>query len=225
MRVTRRPRGIGGGYRWPEPQANNPEVVEALEFVVSLTAEGVAPTAELGFSENMAGFFTNNKIGMFPAGGFFTGFLLANGMEMGEFDVQYWPKWASQRHQLGVCGPWLYNGGANEDVAWDFAKFSTQREVMELLAFFSGTTRTTPVRRSMNNAERFANTGPANWHVFYGTADERPDTGPIPGPVFSVELSNIFTRYTSLAVSQEQSAQTALDNMQRELEETYARYA
>ena len=131
------------------------EVVEALEFVVSLTAEGVAPTAELGFSENMAGFFTNNKIGMFPAGGFFTGFLLANGMEMGEFDVQYWPKWASQRHQLGVCGPWLYNGGANEDVAWDFAKFSTQREVMELLAFFSGTTRTTPVRRSMNNAERF----------------------------------------------------------------------
>ncbi len=217
--------GRGGGYRWPEPQANNPAVVEALEFVVSLTAEGVAPTAELGFSENMAGFFTNNKIGMFPAGGFFTGFLLENGMEMGDFDVQYWPAWASQRHQLGVCGPWLFNGGANEDLAWDFANFSKQREVMELLAFFSGTTRTTPIRRSMNNAERFANTGPANWHVFYGTADERPDTGPIPAPVFSVELSNIFTRYTSLAVSQERSPQEALDGMQAELEDLYARNA
>ena len=217
--------GRGGGYRWPEPQANNPAVVEALEFVVSLTAEGSAPTAELGFSQNMAGFFTNDKIGMFPAGGFFTGHLLESGMEMGEFDVQYWPAWASQRHQLGVCGPWLLNDGPNIDRAWDFAKFSTQREVMETLAFFRDTTRTTPVRRSMNNAERYADTGPANWHVFYGTADERPDTGPIPAPVFSVELSNIFTRYTSLAVSQEQSPQEALDGMQAELEDLYARHA
>ena len=217
--------GRGGGYRWPEPQANNPAVVEALEFVVSLTAEGSAPTAELGFSQNMAGFFTNDKIGMFPAGGFFTGHLLESGMEMGEFDVQYWPAWASQRHQLGVCGPWLLNDGPNIDQAWDFAKFSTQREVMETLAFFRDTTRTTPVRRSMNNAERYADTGPANWHVFYGTADERPDTGPIPAPVFSVELSNIFTRYTSLAVSLEQSPQEALDNMQAELEDLYARHA
>ncbi|MCY3947198.1 MAG: hypothetical protein OXF44_13065 [Anaerolineaceae bacterium] len=217
--------GRGGGYRWPEPQANNPAVVEALEFVVSLTAEGSAPTAELGFSQNMAGFFTNDKIGMFPAGGFFTGHLLESGMEMGEFDVQYWPAWASQRHQLGVCGPWLLNEGPNLDQAWDFVKFSTQREVMETLAFFRDTTRTTPVRRSMNNAERYADTGPANWHVFYGTADERPDTGPIPAPVFSVELSNIFTRYTSLAVSLEQSPQEAMDNMQAELEDLYARHA
>ena len=77
----------------------------------------------------------------------------------------------------------------------------------------------------MCNAERFANSGPANWHVFYDTVDARPDTGPIPAPVFSIELTNIFTRYTSLAVSLEQSPQDALDNMQAELEDLYARNA
>ena len=217
--------GRGGGYRWPEPQANNPAVVEALEYVVSLTRDGYAPTAELGFSENLAGFFANDKIAMFPAGGFFTGFLEANGMESGTFDVQFWPNWASQRHQLGVGAAWILNGGANTDEAWEFVKWNTNRDVMEMIAFFKGTTRTTPARRSMCNAERFANSGPANWHVFYDTVDARPDTGPIPAPVFSIELTNIFTRYTSLAVSLEQSAQEALDNMQAELEDLYTRNA
>ncbi|MCY3947199.1 MAG: hypothetical protein OXF44_13070 [Anaerolineaceae bacterium] len=218
--------GRGGGYRWPEPQANNPAVVEALEYVVSLTADGYAPTAELGFSENLAGFFANDKIAMFPAGGFFTGFLEANGMAKDTFDVQFWPNWKSQRHQLGVGAAWILNGGANVEAAWDFVKWNTRRDVMELIGFFKdNSTLTTPARRSMCNAERFERTGPANWHVFYDTVDARPDTGPIPAPVFSIELTNIFTRYTSLAVSLEQSPQDALDNMQAELEDLYARNA
>ncbi|MBN8620887.1 MAG: extracellular solute-binding protein [Anaerolineae bacterium] len=215
--------GRGGGWRWPAPQANNPKMVEALEFVVSLTQEGLTPEAALGTGETLQGFFTSNKLGMTPAGGFWSGGLINAGMEPGSFDVQFWPKWASQRHQLGVGAAWILNGTQYEDQAWEFVKFTTAREIMELVGFFADLTLTTPVRRSMNNEARYSKSGPANWHVFYDTLDQRSDTGPIPAPVFSIELTNIYTRFTGLAITGEQSPKDALDNMQAELESLYAR--
>lgn len=215
--------GRGGGWRWPAPQANNPKMVEALEFVVSLTREGITPEAALGTGETLQGFFTSGKLGMTPAGGFWSGGLIAAGMEKGSFDVQFWPKWASQRHQLGVGAAWILNGSANENEAWEFVKFTTAKEIMELVGFFGQLTRTTPVRRSMNDEKRYSESGPANWHVFYDTLDKRSDTGPIPAPVFSIEMTNIYTRFTSLATSGEMTPQQALDGMQTELEALYAR--
>ncbi len=215
--------GRGGGWRWPAPQANNPAMVEALEFVVSLTQEGLTPVVEIGGGGTLQGFFTSNKLGMTPAGGFWSGGLINSGMEKGSFDVQYWPEWKSQRHQLGVGAAWILNGAEYEDEAWEFVKFNTRREVMEMIGFFGELTETTPVRRSMNNEERYSASGPANWHVFYDTLDERPDTGPIPAPVFSIEMTNIYTRYTSLATNGEMTPQAALDGMQSELEALYAR--
>jgi ABC-type glycerol-3-phosphate transport system substrate-binding protein len=43
--------------------------------------------------------------------------------------------------------------------------------------------------------------------------------------VFVVELTNIFTRFTSLATSGEQTPKEALDNMQAQMEDLYARNA
>jgi multiple sugar transport system substrate-binding protein len=217
--------GRGGGWRWPAPQANNPAMVEALEFVVSLTQEGLTPVVEMGGGETLQGFFTSGKLGMTPAGGFWSGGLINAGMEKGSFDVQFWPSWANQRHQLGVGAAWILNGADNEDEAWEFVKFNTRKEVMELIGFFGELTTTTPVRRSMNNEARYATSGPANWHVFYDTLDKRPDTGPIPAPVFSIELTNIYTRFTSLATNGEMTPKEALDAMQVELEALYARNA
>jgi ABC-type glycerol-3-phosphate transport system substrate-binding protein len=51
--------GRGGGWRWPAPQANNPKMVETLEFVVSLTKEGITPEAALGGGDRLQGFFTS----------------------------------------------------------------------------------------------------------------------------------------------------------------------
>lgn len=215
--------GRGGGWRWPAPQANNPAMVEALEFVVSLTQEGLTPAVEIGGGGTLQGFFTSGKLGMTPAGGFWSGGLINAGMEKGGFDVQFWPQWKSQRHQLGVGAAWILQGAEHEDEAWEFVKFNTKREVMEMIGFFGELTGTTPVRRSMNNEQRYAISGPANWHVFYDTLDKRPDTGPIPAPVFSIELTNIYTRYTSLATSGEMTPKDALDAMQVELEALYAR--
>ncbi len=207
--------GRGGGFRWPEPQANNPAIVEALEHVVALTRDGYAPSVERGFAKKLSGFFAGDKIGMDPGGGFFTGFLQDAGMDPDSYDAQFWPRWQTQRHQLGVGALWVLIGG-NEDAAWDFVKWHMGRDVMEMIGFFK-VTRTTPARRSMCTAERFE--GVSNWNIFYDTVDARPDTGPIPAPVFSIELTNIFTRYTSLAVSLEQSPQDVLDAMQAELED------
>jgi multiple sugar transport system substrate-binding protein len=215
--------GRGGGWRWPAPQANNPKMVEALEFVLSLTEQGLTPVVEIGGGATLQGFFTSGKLGMTPAGGFWSGGLINAGMNIGDFDVQYWPKWASQRHQLGVGAAWILNGAEHEDESWEFVKFTTKKEVMEMIGFFGELTGTTPVRRSMNDEKRYSKSGPANWHVFYDTLDKRPDTGPIPAPVFSIEETNIYTRYTSSATSGEMTAKEALDAMQTELEALYAR--
>lgn len=214
--------GRGGGWRWPAPQANNPAMVEALEYVVSLTTEGLTPAVEIGGGSTLDGFFVSNKLGMTIAGGFWGGALINAGMEPGSFDVQFWPKWKSQRHQFGTGGAWILNGGGGEDEAWEFVKFNTATEVMLMIPWMANAS-TTPVRRSMNTAEYWGQTGIENWHVFYDALDARPDTGPIPAPVFSIEMTNIYTRFTSLATSGEMTPQAALDGMQAELEALYAR--
>ena len=215
-------KGRAGGWRWPAPQANNPKMVEALEFVISLTTEKLTPAVEIGGGSTLDGFFVSNKLGMTIAGGFWGGALIAKGMEKGSFDVQYWPKWKSQRHQYGTGGAWILNGGGGEDQAWEFVKFNTAKEIMLLIPWMANAS-TTPVRRSMNTAEYWGQTGIANWHVFYDALDKRPDTGPIPAPKFSIEETDIYTRYTSLATSGEKSPKDALDGMQTELEALYAR--
>ena len=214
--------GRGGGWRWPAPQANNPAMVEALEFVTSLTDEGLTPAVEIGGGSTLDGFFVSGKLGMTIAGGFWGGALINAGMEPGSFEVQFWPQWKSQRHQFGTGGAWILNGGGGEDEAWEFLKFNTATEVMLMIPWMANAS-TTPVRRSMNNAEYWGQTGMENWNVFYDALDARPDTGPIPAPVFSNEMTNIYTRFTSLATSGEMTPQEALDGMQAELEALYAR--
>ena len=216
--------GRGGGWRWPAPQANNPAMVEALEYVISLTERGYAPQAEIGGGSTLEGFFVSGKLGMSIAGGFWAGSLINQGLEPGSFEVQFWPAWKSQRHQFGTGGAWILNGAGGEDEAWEFVKFNTAPDVMLMIPWMANAS-TTPVRRSMNTEEYWGQTGLENWDVFYSALDDRPDTGPIPAPVFSIEMTNIYTRFTSLATSGEQSPQEALDGMQAELEALYARNA
>lgn len=214
--------GRGGGWRWPAPQANNPAMVEALEFVVSLTEEGLTPAVEIGGGSTLDGFFTSGKLGMTIAGGFWGGGLISAGMEPGTFEVQFWPVWKSQRHQFGTAGAWLLSGTPGEDAGWEFIKFTAQTDVMLMIPWMASAS-TTPVRRSMHTEEYWAQTGLENWEVFYSALDDRPDTAPIPAPPTSIEMTNIYVRYTSLATNGDLSPQEALDQMQGELEALYAR--
>ncbi|MHB8630039.1 MAG: twin-arginine translocation signal domain-containing protein [Aggregatilineales bacterium] len=219
-------KGRGGGYNWPSPQANNPKMLEALTFVVGLTTSKLTPAVDMGGGGTLQGFFTSGKLGMTVGGGFWSGGLIQAGMKKGDFDVQFWPKWVTQRHQLGVGAAWLLKGSPVQDSAWEFVKFNTKKEVMDMIGFFqAGNVTTTPVRRSMNTADRYGASGPANWHVFYDTLDKRPDTGPIPAPKFSIQETDIYTRYTAQAVNGQLSPKDALDGMQKELLAAYAQNA
>ncbi len=215
--------GRGGGWRWPAPKANDPANVEALEFVMQLTQEGIAPAIELGGGETLQGFFTSNKLAMTPAGGFWSGGLFNTGMEPGTFDVQLFPKWKNQRHQFGTGANFIFTESEHKDLAWEYAKFYVSKPAMEAHGIFTPYTLTTPSRRSMNTAERYAETGPEHWQVFYDTLDKHPDTAPIPAPPISNPMTTIFTTYTARAMTGELDAQAALDGMQQELEELYAR--
>jgi len=210
----------GGGWRWPAPKANDPANLEALEFMVQLQKEGLSPVADLGGGGTIQGFFTSGKQAMTPAGGFWAGGLHNAGMKPDEFDVQLFPKWKSQRHQFGTAGFVIMKKAANPDLAWEYMKHSIQNDVMT--PFFEGN-GTTPTRRSMMTAERYAPTGPQHWQVFYDTLDKHPDTAPIPAPPESNPMTTIFTKYTGLAVTGEQTPKDALDGMQKELEALWAK--
>jgi ABC-type glycerol-3-phosphate transport system substrate-binding protein len=218
--------GRGGGWRWTAPQANHPNNVEALQFVVDMIQEGISPTAELGGGATLQGFFTGGKLAMTPAGGFWAGGLNQAGMTPESFNAKLFPRWKSQRHQFGTCSNFIFPASPNKDLGWDYIKSQISPEGMAVHGWFANNlTFTTPSRRSMINAERFAGTGPVNWQVFYDTLDKHPDTAPIPAPPQSNPMTTIFTKYTGLAVTFEMTPQEALDAMQKDLEELFARSA
>ena len=76
---------------------------------------------------------------------------------------------------------------------------------------------TTPGRKSLMTAERYATTGPKNWSVFYDTLTEHPDTAPIPAPPYYNALATALNQRTTQAISSG-NAKAALDGMQSDLE-------
>ncbi len=215
--------GRSGGWRWTAPKANDPANVEALEFMVQLYEEGITPAIELGSGQTLSGFFGAGKLGMIPAGGFWVGHLKNAGMEKGDYDVQLFPKWESQRHQFGTAGLFIFTQSEHKDLAWEYSKLRVSKEAMSRHNLYDGTTLTTPTRRSMLNEERFAETGPEHWQVFYDTLDKHPDTAPIPAPPVSNPMTTLFTSYTAKAMALEMTPKEALDGMQEELEDLFAR--
>ncbi|MCE7987056.1 MAG: extracellular solute-binding protein [Caldilinea sp. CFX5] len=214
--------GRGGGWRWLAPKANDPANVEALSFMVEMTKEGVAPAIELGGGATLQGFFTAGKLGMTPAGAFWAGGLFNAGMAPDTFDVQLFPRWQSQRHQFGSGGYFIFKDSKFKEEGWAFQKFSVSLEALALDKRMIENT-TTPPRRSVMTAEKYAGTGPKHWEVFYNTLDEHPDTAPIPAPPVSNPMTTLYTAYTGRAMNFEMTPQEALDGLQKELEDLYAR--
>ena len=206
-----------GGFRWREPVANQPANVEALEFMVQLYDEGISPAVEMGGGATLQGFFTSNKLGMTVAGGFWAGGMHSAGMAPDAFDAQLWPAWKSQRHQFGVCAKFMFAQSQHKDWMWEYMKFEVSEEGMKASGYFNPYIITTPCRRSMCNAEAFAETGPAHWQVFYDTLDKHPTTAPIPCPPIANPMTTLFTSYTARAMNKEMTPQQALDAMQDEL--------
>jgi multiple sugar transport system substrate-binding protein len=208
-------KGWAGGWNYTGAQANNPAVVEALQECLDLRDKGFSMQPDEGDGGLLQGFFTGNKLGMTIAGGFWAGGLNQAGMKPDAYDVLFFPKWKVQTMEFGTAGLAMLKGAKDKDLAWEYMKYFNSKPAMDLR--FKGNS-TTPCRRSMMTAARYQSTGPAHWQVFYDTLDKYPSTVPIPAPTKYHEISTTFLKYTSLAMTGQQTAQAALDGMQKELE-------
>lgn len=212
-----------GGYQWIEPNADDPRVYESFDYLRGLVKDGLGVRPEEGGGNSLVGLFASNRIGMTPAGGYWVEGLHQAGMKEDGFDVQFFPRWRTQRHQFGTAGYAIMKTAKDKDAAWEWLKFSSSLEAMRLVF---PTPNTTPARRSMVNQELYAGRGPKHWKVFYDTLDKFPTTGPIPAPPQQAAVETALMKNVSLAVSgDERQLKQALDSMQRDLEIALRRQA
>ncbi|MEU3842553.1 extracellular solute-binding protein [Streptomyces sp. NPDC028635] len=213
-------RGRGGGFRWTTPQATSDRVEETYDYLASLVRDGLCSRPEGGNGQNLIGVFSTGRVGVTPAGGFWAGGLHLAGVGRDGFDTQYFPRWRTHRMQYGAAGYAMLRTSKRQDEAWEFIKYSARRDTLTEL--FS-TNQTTPARRSMLTADRYRQTGPAHWRVFYDTLDRFPGTGPIPAPPQVAEVEQVLLKHTGTALSSPRAVRPALRRMQGDLEKAMER--
>ena len=133
-------------------------------------------------------------------------------MKPTDYDVTYFPKWRSQRHQFGAAGYMILKTSKRKEQAWEWIKFNSSKRAMEQALPVPATT---PTRRSMVNAAFYKETGPAHWQVFYDTLDKYPTTGPIPAPPQQAAVETALIKNVTEAVTGDPSK--ALKTLERDL--------
>ncbi|WP_427175213.1 extracellular solute-binding protein [Arthrobacter sp. 92] len=205
-----------GGYLWEEPNAEDGRVTETFDYMRELVSEGLGVRPEEGGGQALVGLFASNRIGTTPAGGYWVQGLHVAGMKADQFDVQFFPRWRTQRHQFGAAGYAIMRTAKDKDAAWEWVKFCASRPAMELV--YEAPT-TTPTRRSMVNEGLYASTGPAHWSVFYDTLDKFPTSGPIPAPPQQAAVEAALIKNVSAAVGgSSRDVRLAMGSLQRDLE-------
>jgi multiple sugar transport system substrate-binding protein len=205
-----------GGYQWLEPNAEDPRVAESFEYLRAMVAEGLASSPAQGGGNELVARFASGAIGATPAGGYWVQGLNEGGMKPDGFDVSFFPRWRSQRHQFGAAGYTIMRTSQRKDEAWEWIKFCSGKDAMQLAM---PTPSTTPTRRSMVDEALYAGKGPRHWQVFYDTLDKFPTSGPIPAPpqqaaVETALIKNVLGALTGSA----RGVPAALGTMQRDLE-------
>lgn len=208
-----------GGFLWEGSNASDPRVAESFEFVRALVEEGLGTSPAQGGGNELVGQFSGGSIGMTPAGGFWVQGLSEAGLTPQDYDVAYFPKWRTQRHQFGAAGYAILRTSERKDEAWEWVKFCTSREGMQL-AFPSP--NTTPTRRSMCNEALYSQKGPAHWKVFYDTLDQLP-CAPIPAPpqqaaVETALIKNVLGAVTGSAAALHAALERLDEDLTRALE-------
>ena len=208
-----------GGFLWEGSNASDPRVAESFEFVRALVEEGLGTSPAQGGGNELVGQFSGGSIGMTPAGGFWVQGLSEAGLTPQDYDVAYFPKWRTQRHQFGAAGYAILKTSERKDEAWEWVKFCTSREGMQL-AFPSP--NTTPTRRSMCDEALYSQKGPAHWKVFYDTLDQLP-CAPIPAPpqqaaVETALIKNVLGAVTGSAAELPAALERLDEDLTRALE-------
>lgn len=206
--------GRSGGYLWEASNALDSRVEESFEFLRELVADGLGASPAQGGGSELVAQFAGGSIGMTPAGGFWVDGLHSAGMTDESYDVQYFPRWRNQRHQFGAAGYAIMKTSQRKDEAWEWVKFCTSREGMQL-AFPAP--NTTPTRRSMCNESLYGEKGPKHWSVFYDTLDKL-DAVPIPAPPQQAAVETALIKNVLKAVTGDQAGlRASLHTLDRDL--------
>lgn len=209
-----------GGYLWTGSNATAEPVHESFEYLRSLVAEGLAVRPEEGGGNTLVGLFASGRIGTTPAGGYWVQGLAEGGMSPEQYDVQFFPRWRSQRHQFGAAGYAVMKTTRKADQAWEWIKYTASKEAMQL-AF--PTPSTTPTRRSMVNDSLYTGVGPEHWSRFYDTLDRFPTSGPIPAPPQQAAVETALIRNVSTALSGGAAGvERSLQNLDQDLRAVFA---
>ncbi len=204
-----------GGPLWTASNALDDRVGETFEFLRQLVVDGLGVRPEEGGGNTLVGLFASGQVGATPAGGYWAYGLHEAKMRSDQFDVQFFPRWRTQRHQFGAAGYAVMRDTDRADQAWEWIKFVTSEEGMALAY---PNPNTTPTRRSMVNAAFYSETGPQHWQVFYDTLDRFPTSGPIPAPPAQAAVEMALAKNVAAAVSgSAASVTTAMSQLHTDL--------
>jgi len=184
---------------WTDSNLNDPKVTEAITFVHDLVhVHKVSPAVEGTDNGQLfaAGKLAMSGWGHWPIQGF-----IANNFR--DFDVQYWPKKATQTHVFGVGGWGVAKDSKNAALAWELIKELTSKETIQASAEAGVAI---PARRSVAESPAFLKF-PANSKIYYDTLK---DTKPVPSPANFNEVETIFMRHMGEIMS---GATTPADGM------------
>src|SRR5690625_78176 len=208
-----------GGYLWTGSNATDDRVHETFEYMRQLIEEGLAVRPEQGGGNTLVGLFASGRIGTTPAGGYWVQGLAEGGMAPDQYDVQYFPKWRSQRHQFGGAGYAIMRTTDKADQAWEWIKLCASKQAMALAV---ATPASTPSRRSFATDTLYTGIGPEHCARFSDTLDRFPETGPSPAPPPQAAVETALIRNASTALSgYPDQLPGSLETLDRDLREIF----
>ena len=204
----------GGGWKWTTSNANDPNNVEALQFLIDLADEGSSYMVGPGGFPDLWAAFTTDKLGMMVSHRAWISRFNGAGMTPDDYDVVFHPKWKSQKSQFGASGLAVTTLSQNPEAAFAWLKHMTSPETQG--GFIAGGAHTAS-RRSVTNApEQNEGIAPAGWENYYAMLDDL-EALPVPAPAQNRDYVNARNKWFSLAGSGESTAQETLDGLHEEL--------
>jgi multiple sugar transport system substrate-binding protein len=201
----------GGGFWYTASSANDPNNVEALQWLKDLVVtDDAAYVANL---PDLWAAFSTGKLGMMVSHRAYISRFAGAGLAPDAYDVVYMPQWKSQKSQFGGSGLAITQLSPQPELAYELLKYMTSPATQA--AYIKGGVHTAS-RRSVTNDPAINEDSPASWQVFYDQLDAI-ESLPIPAPPQNRDFTNIFTKYVGLALANEMEAQAALDSMHTEL--------
>ncbi|WP_454296328.1 extracellular solute-binding protein [Salana multivorans] len=206
----------GGGPLWERADALNPRTIESFELLQELVSEGLAANPAQGGGNELVALFSTGAVGTTPAGGYWVEGLHQSGMANEAYDVSYFPKMRSQRHQFGAAGYAIMETSERKDEAWEWIKYSISVDGMRIA---HPKPDSNLPRKSLNDELYGAGKGPEHWEVFYDTLLKFPTTGPIPAPPQQAAVeSALIKNVVGTITSNPNGVVRGLETMQRDLE-------